>query len=72
MPPWGPVARRKLVRALRDLGFDGPFAGGRHEYMIRRGLAVSVPNPHRGDISVPLLARVLSEAGVSRREWESV
>ena len=72
MPRWGPISRRKLVRALRGLGFHGPYAGGRHDYMIRDGIALTVPNPHGGDISVPLLARLLAEAGVSRREWESV
>lgn len=72
MPPWGPISRRKLVRALRDLGFQGPYSGGRHAYMIRGTTAVTIPNPHAGDIGLPLLVRVLAEAGVTRREWESV
>ena len=72
MPGWAPVSRRKLVRALRDLEFHGPYAGGRHEYMIRGDVTVWLPNPHEGDIGFPLLAKVLREAGVSRREWESV
>ena len=71
MPPWGPISRRKLVRGLRNLGFRGPFVGGRHEYMIRGGLTLAIPNPHRADIGIPLLARVLAEAGISRGEWES-
>ena len=72
MPPWGPVPRRRLVRGLRDLGFEGPFSGGRHEFMVRGDVVLSVPNPHRGDISLGLLHRILQQAGVSRREWESV
>jgi hypothetical protein len=37
MPAFGPVSRRELIRALRGLGFDGPFTGtGKHpEYMTR-------------------------------------
>lgn len=28
-------------------------------------------DPHRGDIGLPLLTRVLAQAGVSRDEWEA-
>ena len=38
--------------------------------MVRGTARVSVPNPHRGDISVNLLARILRQAGISREEWE--
>ncbi len=72
MPPWAPTPRRKLVRALRDLGFDGPLSGGRHQFMVRNEVVVTIPNPHGGDIGIGLLARVLRQAGVSRESWESV
>jgi predicted RNA binding protein YcfA (HicA-like mRNA interferase family) len=72
MPPRGPVARRKLIQSLRALGFDGPFSGGRHQFMVRGDVVVTVPNPHGRDITVELLSRVLRQAGVSRKEWESV
>jgi predicted RNA binding protein YcfA (HicA-like mRNA interferase family) len=72
MPPFRAISRRELIRALRRLGFTGPVSGGRHQYMRRRSLTVIVPNPHRGDIGIPLLARVLRQAGVTREEWESV
>ncbi|MCK6479386.1 MAG: type II toxin-antitoxin system HicA family toxin [Planctomycetes bacterium] len=70
MPPWGPVSRRNLVRSLRALGFAGPYSGGRHEFMIRGDIVLTVPNPHRGDISIGLLARILRQAGIPRRDWE--
>jgi predicted RNA binding protein YcfA (HicA-like mRNA interferase family) len=70
--PWGPVGRRKLVKGLRALGFDGPFSGGRHQFMVRGDVVVTVPNPHGRDIDLELLSRVLRQAGVSRKEWESV
>lgn len=72
MPPFGPVSRRVLVQSLRALGFHGPAPGGRHELMRRGDVSVVIPNPHRGDIGVGLLARVLRQAGVTREEWESV
>ena len=30
---------------------------------------VRIPNPHKGDIGVDLLANVLRQAGISRDEW---
>lgn len=70
MPAWGPVSRRRLIAVLRSLGFGEPVSGGRHEFMVRGDVVVTIPNPHRGDIGVGLLKRVLTQAGVSRSEWE--
>ena len=72
MPPFGPIHRRELIRELKKLGFSGPFAGGKHEFMVRETdqLRLFVPNPHKGEISRPLLGEILSEAGISRAEWE--
>ena len=72
MPAWGPVKRRDLIAGLRTLGFNGPFSGGRHDFMVRRDLVLTIPNPHRGNIGVALLALILRQAGVSRREWDAV
>jgi predicted RNA binding protein YcfA (HicA-like mRNA interferase family) len=70
MPPFGPISRSNLVRALRKAGFEGPFAGGKHAFMVRGNLTLSIPNPHRGDIGRDLLSRILRQAGVSREEWD--
>lgn len=72
MPPLGPVSRVVLIRRLQQLGFRGPLAGGKHQFMLGRGRRLPVPNPHSGDIAVPLLTRILRQAGVSRDEWESL
>ena len=72
MPRLGPVSRNDLVRHLKRLGFDGPYTGGRHQFMTRGGLRLRIPNPHRGDIGRELLARILRQAGISREEWESL
>lgn len=53
-------------------GFDGPFAGGRHEFMSRENRQVRLPNPHVGDISKDLMSRLLVQAGVSKEEWEAL
>jgi predicted RNA binding protein YcfA (HicA-like mRNA interferase family) len=70
MPAWAPISRRRLVRAMKALGFEGPLSGGRHQFMVRNDVVVTIPNPHEGDIGIGLLARVLRQAGVSREEWE--
>ena len=66
----GPISRRKLIRRLQDLGFDGPFSGGKHSFMSRDDVDVRIPNSHDGDISADLLVRILHQAGVSREEWQ--
>jgi len=72
MPAWGPVKRGDLVRHLRTLGFTGPFAGGKHQYVVRGDLTLHIPNPHAGDIGVGLLTQILRQAGVARAEWEAL
>ncbi len=54
------------------LGFDGPYSGGRHLFMIRGALKLRIPNPHTGDISKSLLAQILRQGGISRDQWNSL
>ena len=72
MPPFGTIKRSDLVRYLRKLGFEGPYVGGKHQYMIKGQLRLAIPNPHEGDISRDLLARILRQAGINREEWEQI
>lgn len=59
----------ELVRGLRKSGFDGPFQGGKHPYMIKGDLVLTLPNPHRNEISIDLLTRILKQAHISREQW---
>jgi predicted RNA binding protein YcfA (HicA-like mRNA interferase family) len=70
MPPFGPIKRRDLSRYLKELGFEGPYVGGKHQYMVKEEVRVMVPNPHQGDINRDLLAKILRRAGIDRDEWE--
>lgn len=72
MPPFGPISRRELIRALIAAGFRGPEGGSKHQVMIRGNLKLRIPNPHEGDVSTSLLHRLLKQAGISRREWEEI
>ena len=69
MPAFGPIKRSDLIRNLRKLGFEGPYTGGKHQYMVKGEVRVVLPNPHQGDIGRDLLARILRQAGISREEW---
>ena len=69
MPSLKPVSRREFVRKLKSLGFDGPFPGGKHEWMHRSGLRVTIPNPHAGAIDPGLIRRILRQAGITIDEW---
>jgi predicted RNA binding protein YcfA (HicA-like mRNA interferase family) len=64
-----PVSWHDFVHRLRELGFEGPYAGGRHPQMRRGDVTVIIPNPHEGDIGVGFLQRLLRQAGISREEW---
>ncbi|HZK77055.1 MAG TPA: type II toxin-antitoxin system HicA family toxin [Candidatus Kapabacteria bacterium] len=73
MPHFGPINRRDLIAALRRAGFDGPRPGGDHDYMTKSvSPRVKIPNPHRGDIAIDLLKKVLHQAHISREEWETL
>lgn len=72
MPAFAPIKRKELIGALRKFGFDGPLAGGKHEFMVKGSLRLTLPNPHQGEISKDLLSRILKQAGISRKEWENL
>ena len=67
-----PISRQDLIRRLRSLGWTGPFAGAKHQHMVKGNIQLTIPNPHGGrEIGVNLLKIILSEAGISRDEWFS-
>ena len=70
MPPLGPVKRKDLISRLKRLGFLGPYAGGKHQFLVRSGVRLRLPNPHQGDIGREFLVRILRQAGVEIEEWE--
>lgn len=72
MPRFGPIKRKDLIYYLKQLGFDGPYPTSKHEIMWKGTITVTVPNPHKSDISRNLLAQILREAGIDRDEWEQL
>lgn len=72
MPPLRAIKRLELIRLFKELGFEGPYPGGKHQYMVKGNLKVWIPNPHQADISPVLLAQILRQAEISREEWEEL
>lgn len=64
-----PVSHNELIKRLREFGFKGPFSGGKHLYMIKDTLRLTIPNPHKQAIGIDLLIRILRQAGIARDEW---
>jgi predicted RNA binding protein YcfA (HicA-like mRNA interferase family) len=57
---------------LKQLGFEGPYSGGKHQFMIKDDVTVRLPNPHQGDIGQEFLARILRQARIERDQWETL
>lgn len=63
------ISVKNLIKKLRVFGFDGPYSGGRHLFMVKSALKLRLPNPHQGDISQHLLSEILRQAGIEVNEW---
>ena len=66
-----PLKPRAIMRKLRQLGFMGPFPGGRHTQMVHPDTGQIIPVPvHQGkDVSVGLIREIIRELGISRADW---
>ena len=72
MPTWKAIKWRELVIFLKEAGFEGPYSGGKHQYLVKGELKLTIPNPHQADISIGLLSKILKQAHISRDEWEKL
>ena len=72
MPGFGLISRKDLIRYLKRFGFQGPYSGGKHQFIIREYITIWVPNPHQADIGRGFLARVLRQAGIDKEQWENL
>ena len=73
MSRWKPSKRRDFIRQLRRLGFDGPFAGTRHQFMTYEEHRLAIPSNH--EYSVPQLRMMIREVEmiierkITLKEW---
>ena len=69
MPKLKPISQRELVKKLKVFGFRGPYQSGKHPYMIKDVLILTIPNPHEKEIGVDLLDRILKQANINKNDW---
>lgn len=72
MSKLSPVSFNELIKRFRKLGFDGPYSGGKHLYMLKDNLRLTIPNPHKQDIGIDLLTRILRQAEIEKENWINV
>lgn len=70
MPKLGPIKRNELIKFLLRLDFEGPFSGGKHQFMVKDNLTIRIPNPHQSDIGKELLSKILRQAKIKKDIWE--
>ena len=74
MSRWTPCKRKDFVRRLRALGFEGPYSGTRHQYMVFQQHRLTIPS--NSEYSIPQLRMMLSEVAtiiarqITLEEWE--
>ena len=60
MSRWNPCKRGDFIRRLRKIGFDGPYAGSKHQFLIFQQYRLTVPS--NSEYSVPQPRMMLKEA----------
>ena len=66
------ISRKELIRKFRALGYEGPFSGGKHQFMLKGKQKIRIPNPHMSDIGIGLLKEILRQAGIPAEDWDSI
>ncbi len=76
MSRWIPCKRSDFIRRLRKLGFEGPFSGGKHQFLVREGRRLTIPT--NSEYSIPQLKMMINEVEailereVTNEEWETL
>ena len=72
MPRLDPIKRADLIKYLQILGFEGPYSGGKHQFMLKGMIRLRLPNPHRREVGRELLSRIIKQAGINKDTWEKL
>jgi hypothetical protein len=70
---WVPCKRIRFIRRLRGLGFDDPFSGSRHQFMLHGNHRLTRPSNDEYSIPQPRMMMREVEDIIERRitldEW---
>jgi predicted RNA binding protein YcfA (HicA-like mRNA interferase family) len=76
MSRWTPCKRSDFIRRLRKRGFQGPFSGGRHQFMTHPPHRLSIPS--NAEYSVGQVRMMLREVEailgrpITLEEWDGL
>ncbi|MCU0644825.1 MAG: type II toxin-antitoxin system HicA family toxin [bacterium] len=76
MSRWLPCKRYEFIRRVRKYGFQGPYSGTRHQFMVFHEYRLTIPSNR--EYSVPQLKMMLKEVeeilgrGITLEEWDSL
>ncbi len=59
MSQWSPCKRRVFIHRLQALGFDGPYSGTRHQFMVYEQHRLAIPS--NAEYSVAQLRMMIRE-----------
>ena len=73
MSRWTPCKRREFLRRLLALGFDGPFSGARHQFLVYEQHRLAIPsNPEYSVSQLRIMLREVEEIlgrEITVEEW---
>ena len=76
MSQWQPCKRRLFIKRLRKLGFDGPYSGTRHQFLVYENHRLSVPsNPEYSDPQLKMMiseVEIVMDRRLSIEEWRDL
>ena len=76
MSRWTPCKRNEFIHRLRKLGFDGPYSGSCHQFMVYQQHRLTIPS--NTEYSVSQLRLMIRELGdiigrsITIEEWDSL
>lgn len=76
MSQWSPCKRKDFITRLYRLGFNGPFTGTKHHFMVYKEHRLTIPSNR--EYSVPQLKMMLKEVEsiigrkITIEEWNTL
>jgi hypothetical protein len=76
MSQWHPCKRRDFIKKIRQLDFEGPYSGTRHQFMVLNSQRLTIPS--NIEYSVPQLRMMLNEVkeiigrDITADEWNNL
>ncbi len=76
MSRWTPCKRQDFIKRLRLLGFEGPYTGTKHQFMLYQRNRLTIPS--NNEYSIPQLKMMIKEIEgiISRKilldEWNEL